>query len=79
MKPSVIYKLLTVKETASLLRVQRATIYILISTGALRAVKIGHAWRVHTESVEELIGSIVNEPFRRTDLLGEDSAKDKND
>jgi len=50
--------LLTVMETASLLRIQRAKVYLLIESGCLKGVKIGSAWRIRTDSVEALIGPI---------------------
>jgi excisionase family DNA binding protein len=50
--------LITVKETASLLRIQRAKVYLLIETGTLEAVKIGSAWRVRVDSIEALVGKI---------------------
>jgi excisionase family DNA binding protein len=52
------FKVLTIKETASLLRIQRAKVYILIQDGTLDAIKIGQAWRVRVESVERLIGPL---------------------
>ena len=42
--------LLTVQETARLLRIQRAKVYLLIESGAITAVKVGSAWRVRTIS-----------------------------
>jgi excisionase family DNA binding protein len=50
--------MLTVKETADLLRIQRAKVYILIESGVLSAVKIGSSWRVRRDSVEALIGPL---------------------
>ena len=50
--------LLTVQEVSRLLRIQRAKVYLLIETGCLQAVKVGSAWRIRRDSVEELIGPI---------------------
>jgi excisionase family DNA binding protein len=48
----------TVQETAKMLRIQRAKVYLLIESGALEAIKIGSAWRVRRSSLEQLIGPI---------------------
>jgi excisionase family DNA binding protein len=50
---------LTVKEAASLLRIQRAKVYLLIESGSLRGVKVGSAWRILRSSLEELVGEVV--------------------
>ena len=50
--------LLTVRETSELLRIQRAKVYLLIESGCLKAVKVGSAWRVRRDSLEELIGPV---------------------
>lgn len=57
--------LLTVKEVSELLRVQRAKVYILIETGALKATKIGSDWRIRLDSVEEVIGPLPLEYITR--------------
>ena len=54
-------QLLTVKETAGLLRIQRAKVYLLIETGCLDGVKIGSAWRIKRASLEKLIGPLANQ------------------
>jgi excisionase family DNA binding protein len=56
----------TVQETAKLLRIQRAKVYLLIESGCLQAIKIGATWRIRRESLEALIGPIPfpgSEPF----------------
>jgi excisionase family DNA binding protein len=53
--------LLTVMETAKILRIQRAKVYLLIESGSLQAVKIGAAWRVRRDSLEELVGPLTTE------------------
>lgn len=56
--------LLTVREVAALLRIQRAKVYILIENGTLEATKIGADWRVKVRSIEQLIGPLPEE-FRQ--------------
>ncbi|MFO0832009.1 MAG: helix-turn-helix domain-containing protein [Phycisphaerales bacterium] len=48
-------KLLTVPETAAMLRVSRRQIYRLRSLGELKFVKLGRATRVHVDSVHHFI------------------------
>jgi excisionase family DNA binding protein len=55
---------LTVKETANILRIQRAKVYLLIEEGTLEAVKIGATWRVKLFSVERLTGPLTNNSER---------------
>lgn len=55
--------LLTVAEVGELLRIQRAKVYILIENKALEARKVGSDWRVRTDSVENLIGTLPEELF----------------
>ncbi|HMO17514.1 MAG TPA: helix-turn-helix domain-containing protein [Oligoflexia bacterium] len=50
--------LLTVKESSTLLRVQRPKIYELIKDGALDGFKVGADWRIRTDSLERLVGEI---------------------
>ena len=50
--------LLTVKETAELLRIQRPKVYLLIENGTLQAAKVGGDWRVRRDSVESLVGPL---------------------
>jgi excisionase family DNA binding protein len=58
MKSNKLPQVLTIQETAELLRVQRAKVYILIENETLKATKIGQAWRVWVSSVEALVGPI---------------------
>ncbi|MFA6393858.1 MAG: helix-turn-helix domain-containing protein [Patescibacteria group bacterium] len=39
-------KILTIKEVAELLRISPKSVYRLIASGRLKAVKVGHNWRV---------------------------------
>ena len=57
--------LLTVREVASLLRVQRPKVYELIRDGAVDGFKVGADWRVRRDSVETLIGPIPEKFFER--------------
>ena len=55
--------LLTVREVANLLRVQRPKVYELIRDGAIEGFKLGADWRIRRDSVENLIGQIPEEFF----------------
>ena len=44
--------LLTVAEAAALLRVSKRTVYRLIDREHLSATKVGAAWRIHREAVD---------------------------
>ena len=44
----------TVKETAELLRVSELHIRRMITRGQLRALKVGRAWRVPADAIEQL-------------------------
>lgn len=46
--------LLTVKETCDALRIGRTNLYRMIHDGQLKAVKIGSATRITTESIRAL-------------------------
>ena len=54
---------LKVSEVASLLRVQRAKVYVLIDEGCLSAYKVGGDWRVRLDSLERLIGELPESMF----------------
>jgi excisionase family DNA binding protein len=45
-------KLLTVKEVAHALRVSHMTVYRLVKSGELEAIKVGRAFRIHEDSFE---------------------------
>jgi excisionase family DNA binding protein len=62
MKPTPL--VLTINETAQLLRIQRAKVYLLIQDGCLQASKVGNTWRVRASSIEALIGPISREIVR---------------
>jgi excisionase family DNA binding protein len=49
------YALLKVSEVASILRIQRAKVYILIEDKTLHGIKVGNTWRISKQSVDKLI------------------------
>ncbi len=57
--------LLTVREVSLLLRVQRPKVYELIKEGAIDGFKVGADWRIRRDSVENLIGAIPEDFFKR--------------
>ena len=70
--------LLTVREVATLLRVQRPKVYELIKDGAIDGFKIGADWRIRRDSVETLIGPIPEAFFESRDseemeMMGEEA------
>jgi excisionase family DNA binding protein len=46
---------LTVQEVAALFRVSYMTIYRLIQSGELRAIRVGHSFRVPREAIDEYV------------------------
>ena len=48
-------ELLTLKEAAAELKVCTATLTNWINNGQLRAVKMGHLWRIHQEDLEKFL------------------------
>jgi excisionase family DNA binding protein len=50
--------LLTVREVASILRIHRPKVYVLIKENIIDGFKVGSDWRVKKDSVEKLIGPI---------------------
>ncbi|MDR2453615.1 MAG: helix-turn-helix domain-containing protein [Bifidobacteriaceae bacterium] len=56
---------LTVAEVAETLRVSDMTIYRLIASGELRALKVGRSYRIPAESLQEWLADTSNwEPGR---------------
>ena len=49
-------RLMTVNEVATALRVSRATVYRLVSSGALPGTRVGRSVRVTRQAVDEFIG-----------------------
>ena len=58
--------ILTVRETAELLRINRPKVYDLIREGVIEGFKLGADWRIRRDSVERLIGPIPGEFFSKT-------------
>ena len=72
--------LLTVREVSKLLRIHRPKVYDLIRAGTIDGFKLGSDWRVRTESVEKLIGSIPEDFFDKAKLVnGAADAHDDDD
>ena len=44
-------KLLTTQEVSETLRISKKTLYRMISSGELRAVHVGHVYRIHQEDL----------------------------
>ena len=49
-------KLLTVGEVAAILRVSKMTVYRLVHTGELEAVRVGRSYRVSEDAVRHFTG-----------------------
>jgi excisionase family DNA binding protein len=63
--------LMTVKEVAEYLKVNKRTIYRLLRRGAIPAAQIGHQWRFDRETVDDWINqlSASNRIIRRATIL----------
>ncbi|MGH3440630.1 MAG: helix-turn-helix domain-containing protein [Nitriliruptorales bacterium] len=61
---SVMDELLTVAEVAELLRVSTMTVYRLIRTGDLPAVRVGRNYRVRRPDLEAYLEQQIVEPER---------------
>ncbi|WP_299564811.1 helix-turn-helix domain-containing protein [uncultured Mycolicibacterium sp.] len=48
---------MTVAEVASLMRVSKMTVYRLVHSGELPAVRVGRSFRVHAKAVHDLLES----------------------
>ena len=55
---TIVPRLLTVREVASILRVHRPKVYDLLKWGELDGFKLGADWRIKTVSVEKFVGKI---------------------
>ena len=49
--------LLTVREVASVMRVSTMTVYRLIKTGELAAVRVGHNYRIREDDLERYLSA----------------------
>ena len=65
-------ELLSVRDTEAVLQLSHATIYKLIKSGQLDALKVGNATRITRRSIERLINS---SPRLRDKLLAENEAE----
>ena len=52
-------KFLTVAEVAEIMRVSKMTVYRLVHSGELRAVRVGRSFRVNETAVSEYLESSV--------------------
>lgn len=59
------HMILTVRETAQLLRIHRPKVYDLIRDGTIEGFKLGSDWRIKRASVERLIGPIPDSFFSK--------------
>ena len=50
-------RFLTVAEVAALMRVSRMTVYRLVHSGELPAVRVGRSFRVHAKAVHDMLES----------------------
>ena len=58
-------ELLTVKETAQILRVSQITVRRYIASGRLSAERVGHGIRVRREAIEDFVTPVVAEQARQ--------------
>jgi excisionase family DNA binding protein len=49
------FKLYTIDEIASIIKVTQRTIYNYIKSGQLKAIKLGKYWRVKHQDLEEFL------------------------
>jgi excisionase family DNA binding protein len=54
-------KFLTVAEVAAVMRVSRMTVYRLVHSGELPAVRVGRSFRVPERAVHEYLSSAYND------------------
>jgi excisionase family DNA binding protein len=52
--------LLTLQETADLLKLSHATLRALIKAGDVRAIRIGREWRIAVRDLEEFLDAHAN-------------------
>ena len=60
-------EILTVEEARALLKVSRKTIYNLINSGELSAVKVGRGWRIMLSTLEKYLTGDVESESRPRD------------
>jgi excisionase family DNA binding protein len=69
--------LMTVMETAAILRIQRAKVYLLIDSGALCGIKVGSVWRITSDSLQKLLGIELARDGEGEFVLVEDGSGDQ--
>ncbi len=64
-------ELLTTKQVLDLLKVDRITIYRMLSDGRLKGVKVGNQWRFQQSDIDRLLGTeqVKSEPENSDDAL----------
>jgi len=63
--PSSAPQFMTVAEVAELARVSRMTVYRMVHSGELPAVRVGNSYRVPTDAVDELLSKTAYEADER--------------
>lgn len=64
--------LLTTRQVQDILKVDRITIYRMLSDGRLKGVKVGAQWRFPAQEIERLLGVRKSEP-EQPETLGEET------
>lgn len=59
-------RFLTVAEVADVMRVSRMTVYRLVHSGEIPAVRVGHSYRVPQDALEQYLATSCIEPDRLT-------------
>ncbi|HLS02384.1 MAG TPA: helix-turn-helix domain-containing protein [Beutenbergiaceae bacterium] len=57
-------RFLTVAEVAEMVRVSKMTVYRMVHSGELPAIRVGKSFRVPYEEVERLLGETVDGEYR---------------
>ncbi|MDP9800576.1 excisionase family DNA binding protein [Arcanobacterium wilhelmae] len=66
--PSSAPQFFTVAEVAEVTRVSRMTVYRMVHSGELPAVRVGNSYRVPRSALEQLIGAA--QPVQRREVSG---------
>jgi excisionase family DNA binding protein len=59
-------RFLTVAEAADVMRVSRMTVYRLVHSGEMPAVRVGHSFRVPQDALEQYLATPLTERDRLT-------------
>lgn len=57
-------RFLTVAEVADMARVSKMTVYRMVHSGELPAIRVGKSFRVPYEEVEKLLGDVIDVEHR---------------